>query len=138
MPFLTRKPKIINARRKCTNFMTYSYLSRHCDIMEDTRILKMYIRAKHSMTNTCAKFQPSSLSGSCFMAGGWKTPPPRVISRAKSPGLIGLSLISQHAGAIFYLHGPIPCINILIKDNTATVNMWSYYARQDSKLFKNL
>ena len=44
------------------------------------------------MTNTCAKFQPSNLSGSCFMAGegGWKTPPPRVSSRAKSPGLIGL------------------------------------------------
>ena len=44
------------------------------------------------MTNTYAKSQPSSLSGSCFMAGGWKTPPPRVSSRAKSPGLIGLSL----------------------------------------------
>ena len=24
------------------------------------------------------------------MEGGWKTPPPRVSSRAKSPGLIGL------------------------------------------------
>ena len=25
------------------------------------------------------------------MEGGWKTPPPRVSSRAKSPGLIGLT-----------------------------------------------
>ena len=25
------------------------------------------------------------------MEGGWKTPPPRVSSRAKSPGLIGMS-----------------------------------------------
>ena len=35
--------------------------------------------------------------------------------------LIYLSLISQHTVAIFYLHGPIPCIKILIKDNTVTV-----------------
>ena len=62
--------------------------------MEDTRILKMYIRAKHQMTNTCAKFQPSSLSGSCFMVGGggWKTPPPGVNLRAESPGLLGLTI----------------------------------------------
>ena len=58
--------------------------------MEDTRILKMYIRAKHQMTNTCAKFQPSSLSGSCFMAGGVENTSLRVSSRAKSPGLIEL------------------------------------------------
>ena len=46
------------------------------------------------MTNRCAKFQPSSLSGSCFMAGGGKNLPPRVSSRAKSPGLIGLKNIT--------------------------------------------
>ena len=36
------------------------------------------------MTNTCAKFQPSSLSGSCFMAGWWKTPPPGLAQELKA------------------------------------------------------
>ena len=45
------------------------------------------------MTNTCAKFQSSSLSGSCFMEGGVENTSPRVSSRAKSPGLIGLKYI---------------------------------------------
>ena len=42
------------------------------------------------MTNTCATFHLSSLSGSCFMAGVENTSP-RVSSRAKSPGLKGTS-----------------------------------------------
>ena len=47
------------------------------------------------------------------------------------------SLISQHTVAIFYLHGPIPFIKILIKDNTVIVFIWSYYATQGSKRFEN-
>ena len=38
---------------------------------------------------------------------------------------ICLSLISQHTVAVFYLHSPIPCIEILIKDNTGIVFIWS-------------
>ena len=56
----------------------------------------MYIRAKHEMTTTCTKFHPSGLSGSCFMAGEWKTPPPRVSSRAKSPGLVKWKVHSKN------------------------------------------
>ena len=36
---------------------------------------------------------------------------------------IYLSLISQHTVTIFYLHGPILCIKVLIKDSTVTVFM---------------
>ena len=43
---------------------------------------------------------------------------------------IYLSLISEHRVAIFYLHGPIHRIKILIKDNTVIVFIWYYYERQ--------
>ena len=34
------------------------------------------------------------------MEGGWKTPPPRVSSRAKSPGLMGLNQKSQKGNTL--------------------------------------
>ena len=61
---------------------------------------------------------------------------------------IYFSFISQHTVSVFYLISSIPCIKILIKDNTVIVFIWSslpslyvhdsHYAEKSSKHFKNL